>query len=813
VRLLTLEVENYRRFARAALEFGDGVTGLVGRNGAGKSTLVEAIGWALFGHEASRTGKEHLRRSQARPDAATRVRLCFELGGQEYEVTRELQGKGQQHTATLKAGGKVVVAAGANSAREATQAVERALRMDREAFFTSLVARQGELSALSDLTPARRKEVVLRMLRIDAIDGAIALAREERRRLQARLDALAGQRVDPLLLRNQAQALVEAKAKEEAALAEARRGLEGVEASLQAVGRAREAAEALRVRHDALAARAGEARIRGENALRLAQQRRREVQELAVVEEERQRLAPQSALHLQLRAAVEALEQQRDRHRERLRLAQEVQEVERDLALAAERQQALAPDAAQAGAARASLAEAGRLRAAAESHLGELRAHLRTIEEALREAQRGVDRAAARRGELAALGADAPCPTCEQPLAHHLPKLLDKHDQEVAAERARAVALERRRAHQAAQVAQGEGQAREAQAREDAAKKRSEHLVKAEAEALAWQRRRAELEAKLAAKRASLAALGEGTFDEAAYAQQRAEAAALAKAHERFLQLGARLEGRPALEEDLARAEAEAARQQEAFAGLERERAGLAFDPHQRQALEERFLGLTRRAKDLAVEVAQREARVHACDADLARVAQQAEAQRALEAQVAEAQREVVLLERLAGERDAGLLADFRSHLMGRLRPVLGQRAGDLFRACTEGRYEGLELSEDYDLLVLEGGAALPLARFSGGEGDLANLCLRIAIGEVLAERSGEALGFLALDEVLGSQDEQRRARILGALAHLRHRFRQILLITHIEEVKDAVEHVVYVEDGPQGEARLATLEAPMVPA
>ncbi|HEV8360696.1 MAG TPA: SbcC/MukB-like Walker B domain-containing protein, partial [Candidatus Thermoplasmatota archaeon] len=181
--------------------------------------------------------------------------------------------------------------------------------------------------------------------------------------------------------------------------------------------------------------------------------------------------------------------------------------------------------------------------------------------------------------------------------------------------------------------------------------------------------------------------------------------------------------------------------------------------------------------------------------------------QQALEAKLADLRAEVVLLERLAGERDAGLLAEFRAQLMARIRPALAQRAGELFRACTEGRYDGLELGEDYDLLVVEQGQPLPLARFSGGESDLASLCLRIAIGEVLAERAGEPLGFLALDEIFGSQDSQRRANILRALAHLRGHFRQILLITHVEDVKDALEHAVYVEDDERT-SRLATHDA-----
>ena len=46
---------------------------------------------------------------------------------------------------------------------------------------------------------------------------------------------------------------------------------------------------------------------------------------------------------------------------------------------------------------------------------------------------------------------------------------------------------------------------------------------------------------------------------------------------------------------------------------------------------------------------------------------------------------------------------------------------------------------------------------FSGGEIDLANLVLRIAISKTLTELSGTStIGFLAFDEVFGSQDKRR---------------------------------------------------------
>ena len=172
------------------VELPDGVTALVGRNGAGKSTLLEAIGWCLYGNEAARTGKELIKRRGAAPGDDVRVRVAFRFAEQHYELTRELLGKREEHVATMVAERKVVVPAGPASQKLATDHVTRLFHMDREAFFTSLVARQRELSALTDAKPAERLKVMIKLLRLDAVDDAIRLARERKRDARARLDGL-----------------------------------------------------------------------------------------------------------------------------------------------------------------------------------------------------------------------------------------------------------------------------------------------------------------------------------------------------------------------------------------------------------------------------------------------------------------------------------------------------------------------------------------------------------------------------------------------------------------------------------------------
>ena len=154
-------------------------------------------------------------------------------------------------------------------------------------------------------------------------------------------------------------------------------------------------------------------------------------------------------------------------------------------------------------------------------------------------------------------------------------------------------------------------------------------------------------------------------------------------------------------------------------------------------------------------------------------------------------------------ERLDSLFSDFKVSLIGRIRPTLSHYTKDLFLELCENRYENLELDDNYEIKIYDQGQDFPLSRFSGGETDLANLCLRIAISMMLSESSQAGFSFIILDEIFGSQDTLRKENILNALARLKNRFRQIFLITHIEDIKDSVENLVYVTENEDGTSDL----------
>ena len=74
---------------------------------------------------------------------------------------------------------------------------------------------------------------------------------------------------------------------------------------------------------------------------------------------------------------------------------------------------------------------------------------------------------------------------------------------------------------------------------------------------------------------------------------------------------------------------------------------------------------------------------------------------------------------------------------------------------------------------------------YSGGEAFRIDFALRIALSRLLAHRSGAPLPTLFIDEGFGSQDAAGLERLVEAIQAIQSDFQRILVITHIEELKD----------------------------
>jgi len=74
---------------------------------------------------------------------------------------------------------------------------------------------------------------------------------------------------------------------------------------------------------------------------------------------------------------------------------------------------------------------------------------------------------------------------------------------------------------------------------------------------------------------------------------------------------------------------------------------------------------------------------------------------------------------------------------------------------------------------------------YSGGEAFRIDLALRIALSRLLVRRAGASLPILIIDEGFGTQDSSGRERLVEAINSIQNDFEKIIVITHLEELKD----------------------------
>ncbi|HEV8625046.1 MAG TPA: SMC family ATPase [Acidimicrobiia bacterium] len=771
MRVTRLSLRNFRVFPELDLEVPPGVVGIYGPNGAGKSSLVESILWALFG--VARSGKDSLRSDGATGETVATVE--FEHDGHLYEVTRSLSGAANGVKAEAICDGQRV-AAGAVAVR---QYVHHVLGMSAEAFRSSVFCEQKQLDAFSGRRPEERRKLVLDLLGITPLDRARDSARAQARSAFEQIEAAR-------LVLGDVEALAAEATDLDGKLVAAQAARLAAEAALTTASEAEAAAVAVaaeeelrKQERDRLAAAYAAARRRHEEATARLAVRQRELVELDAAAERLPAFTAAAADLEALRVQLDAIDR-------------------RDAALARlSRAEAALPDRSHPLPGLEMLEEAVGV---ASRRSGGAAGRLAAAEAAVLAAKQRLEAAA--REALAADGLDpeTPCPLCGQELGASFDEV-QRHRQEA-----------QREAEAAAEAAGAELAA--ARSERAAADEADQAATAALRRTRREEERSAALRAEVAAARAALdeaealvtsTVFGWGNDDrncsgDAETLRRKAREAEAAR--DAALRLEERLKARPALAAAVAAEEAAVGEAGEEASRLMVEGKALRFDANAHaaataaraqaaQVVDQARTALTEARLDergLSERLAERRSRI---DAEVAR-----------RAELAGRETEARHLGRLAE-----LLGEFRNSLVGQVGPALSAQTTALFRELTDGRLDSLEVDGDtFELRV--GSAGHPLERHSGSETDLANLSLRVAIGEQVNLLSGGAVGLLVLDEVLGALDGEHRDRLLGALTRLGARFRQVLVVTHAADVKEQLPHAIEVEPIGGGRSQAASATA-----
>lgn len=776
--LQRLELTNFRRHEHSIIEFSDDaqIVAITGRNGAGKSTILEALLFGLYGESRhGRRGLPKLVRRGAEHEGM-QVELRFTSAGVTYDLIRRHE-KGVP-SARLLANGTAI----AQRADGVTAEVEKILGMDSVAFKLAVIAQQFDVDGLAELKPTERKRTVTRLLRQDTVTRAAKNARDIYTRELAIIKAMGdGPDMDVLhqeLADNQ-KLLIEAQA----AAADSRQALLDFDMQLLATSDVETAWQKGQIE----LARAEE-RVRSveEEIARLT----RELHSVHVPE-----AVPAPARSLaEIDAAISTVNIAISSGEEARKTADLVASTRSDLDKVVSRLGELgtllngdtpASVAMQTTTLATAITATESEIAKADTARTDLLSEYAGLDAQLKEIGR-------RESQAHALG-DV-CDMCEQsiPAEHKNSQEAQRQARksELAGQRTTVLASGEQVKQQLADLtAKLAGQRRE----RDALVQRRAVVTSALSEQQDLERRRTQYAARLDR------IVVEEVDLEALYAQKahleiekadakgaeeilRVREAALERQTRTELSIveaGSRLEdGQAAMAAAAPPADLVAAREARSQVAEQR-----AQEADMLGELDQQVVAFTERVKstERAIESAQAQVakgREHRDNAEKAALA-------------------------------ARLLTETAETMATMVRPALEGEISTLLQQLSEGRFTKVQVSDDFEITVEDDGKFEKLSEFSGGERNLIALATRLALANVIPRRTdGDSVGFLILDEVFGSQDDERREAIMGALRGLRGLYGQILLISHVGGFDEAADRVVHVNTEEVDGMRVAEVVA-----
>ncbi len=814
---------------------------LAGDNGHGKSALLDAMTWALWGKSRARRDDDLISQGETEMEA----QLDYRVGGNTYRVIRKRTRAGRGRSILdlqMRQDDRFVPMSG-DTLRATEAEITKLLHLDYDTFINTAFLLQGRADEFTTKAPGERKRILGEILGLDLYERyeerAKTLARECKDEVQGLSGAL-----------QEVQREIEKEPEHVAAVASAEEEVEALRSTLEAEEEAlqslRETRRTLEAKKSSLAESGRRVAQAGQELTRYEEQRDRvaaTIQTYRAAIERRDEIlegyeqlgaARTEAAHFanllgqivawnEERAALDrTLAQARHDSETKLRVTQsQIAQLARQV----ERRPQAEEDIRAAQKQIASLADLQQTleqQRAAVSEKAEESARLKTTNEQLKQEMAEL------REKLNSLeAAEAQCPLCGQALTEeHATEIRGQYETEGRTKgdlwrqnRDRIAQLQgeigaaKRTVHDAERRLREQGAWQRKLARAEQALSEAEAAEKAMAEAqavaqqiesqLAGGEYAQEARARLESLEAEIAALG---YSQEANEQARRRADELAAFEDTYRDLQVAQDRLAAEETRLAQLQESCARWQgvaederERVKALEEEIAEL--EPAVRALPEKQRLvsELQGRLADARLRLGAARQRLDYCRG----LAKERDEKQALLDKRLEEQAIYEELRLAFGQR--GL----RAMIIESVLPEIEEEANRILARMTDGRMsvrfetqrETLKgtVVETLDIHIADELGTRDYQMYSGGEAFRANFAIRVALSKLLARRAGARLQTLVIDEGFGTQDAQGRERLTEAINAIRDDFERVLVITHIDELKDIFPVRIDVVKTPAG--------------
>ena len=822
---------NFKKYKKATISLTESMVGIFGNNGAGKSSLFEAVTWCLYGVAQSMEGKEGVKQQDLIKDGEDEmgVEVEFTLGNHVYRVARYLSAK-RGIKSRLRIDGEIQ----AVKSREVISRIEQDLGLNVKGFISSSFIRQKELDLITSAIASERKRLINRLFNLRVYEKFEEAAKNKKKEKENELKAVEIQ--------------IEGKEKELEQLPGMEKALKELKGTVETLKRQYEAvkteSEALKTQYNTLeekyeeyqglqsTLKVMEADIHNtENTLT---NKKDDFEKIKEAESKKESLTPDYKMFLDLKEEFSSLDKKKKQYDTK---TTELQGIKTEITITQKNLESRIKEFEE---------EIENLKKE-ELNLEESKTILKTVREKIQNLEdvpqqkeeeiQKIDKIKEKEAEILAekakyesrvsdleeelkeiqsIGIGAPCPKCKRPLKkEHLDELMIKYNSEIAAHEKAREKYDSKQKHLAEMRKELDSKVKELKTKEKdltGLKKEKQQYMRAEVEMEEIKKRKENAEEKIIESKGDLKKLDERRkevnilekdiekleFDPSVYEKVKKELDDKSQIEREMIKLDERISKKAEVTQSIAETEEKLLNQQKEIKTVRANLEEVKDVPekftevkNKKDKINEEEIKISREYTEKKTQYSER-----------AKEIQKLQTLKGTLKDIKKTQEEIKsAILTYAVLQDA--FKQIPVQIQSRLRPRIRKETSGLLNEVTEGKYPFIDLEKDYSLTVYYDGNYYPISRFSGGEKDLINVCLRVGISRVLvslsAQKSFARVQSLFLDECFGSFDMERRRNLLAALNQLRKYFAQIVLITHIEEIKEALPEAFLVEELEDG--------------
>lgn len=822
---------NFKKYKKIKISLGNSLIGIFGNNGAGKSSLFEAVTWSLFGVAQSMEGREGVKQQDLIRDGQEEmgVEIEFSLSGHEYKVARYVNMK-RGVKSRLWIDGKLQ----AQKSREVISRVEEILGVNAKGFVSSSFIRQKELDLITSAIASERKRLINRLFNLRVYEKFEEKAKNLKKEKEN----------EHLFIKRQIQEQkneLESLPVKEKELSELKKTVDSihtlyknVEAQAATIADSYRLIEAEYRTYSECKSQLELVNKEIESIETTKQEKEKELKEIEQAVNRKKILKPKYTHFLALKEKVSALEERKKLYDAKMNqiqkleteltltkknLKERIAECQKDITDYKREKEELSDSSKKITEIKAKIAQYDQVPSLIEETLDKLDKLKDKETDVIAEKAQHTAKISELNEELKniqSIGIGAPCPTCKRPLEKsHYDELLSRYTQDISKEEKASEKLD-------ARLNLLHDMKSESQSSLKTLKKEEKTLEKLKIEEKKWMEAEIRLKTldknihdrekkireceeditKLQTKKDEIVLIEKEIksleFDPEQYNKIKKDIDEKNHVEKEMIQLEERISKKESISQSIISLEEKLQEKNK----IRREKIE-AFDtlkeiPEKYEDIKKKNADIIQKKLNVSQEYTQKKTQYEERQKELER----------LQTMKKELQKKIQDKKEIEDMIEIyGILQEaFKKipvTIQSRLRPHIRKETSELLSEVTDGKYPYINLEKDYSLTVYYDGTYYPISRFSGGEKDLINLCLRVGISRVLVSLSSQKnfarIQSLFLDECFGSFDIERRNNLLGALNQLRKYFAQIILISHIEDIKEALPESFYVEETGDG--------------